>query len=182
MIARVQTMQLAPGGLARTLTGLQGNELRVLRDAPGCAATLVLATASGERLDVISLWADADVTRPFDTPAAIRTYEVALLAGMPGSTVARVISVHLNPGNIDTVVTIFENVVMHAATAQHGFRRGLLLVDRANDDVISIGLWSSENDLLASERIGYLSKQIGNFTHIVADPIVPEMLSVVVEE
>jgi hypothetical protein len=152
--------------------------------------------ASGERVESITLWdqvqapAAVDETDPPSnqavsspiTASSVRDFEVALSAGMQGGTVARFISAHLHPGNIDTVVALFENVVMHAATAQQGFRRGLLLVDRASDNVISIGLWQSETDLRASEQTGYLAQQIGNFTEIVATSILPDVLLVVAEE
>lgn len=155
-------------------------------------------SASGERVEVVTLWDDAQVPAahdanddqsrirqalpPMTAPTETRDYEVAQAAGIAGGSVARFISVHLHPGNIDTVVSLFENVVMHAATAQRGFRRGLLLVDRARDNAISIGLWQTEADMHGSEQTGYLAQQIGNFTHIVAVPIVPEMLVVAVEE
>lgn len=163
---------------------------------------LVLASlsgsAAGERVEAVSIWDDADALAAYDTgdeharigqalsplaaPPATSDYEVAQSAGISGGTVARFISARLHPGNLEMVVSLFENIVMHAATSQQGFRRGLLLVDRANDNAISIGLWQSEADMHASERTGYLAQQIGNFTHIVAVPIAPETLVVAVEE
>jgi heme-degrading monooxygenase HmoA len=202
MIAHVRTIQLAPGGLAQAIEILRDDELPTLRQVTGFAGLLVLASLSdstaGERIEAVALWstqqaldtygADAD-QRTRITPAMPQqiapieehTYEVAQTAGMLGGTTARFISARLHPGHIDTVVSLFENIVMHAATEQKGFRRGLLLVDRTSDRVISIGLWHSESDLLASERIGYLSQQIGNFTQMVTAPITPETLVVAVE-
>jgi heme-degrading monooxygenase HmoA len=202
MIAHVRTIRLAPGGLAQAIENLRDTELVALRQAAGFAGLIVLASlsdsAAGERVEVVSLWdsrsaldshaATADRrTRnmpglpPQAAPAEEHVYEVAQAAGMLGGTVARFISASLDPGHIDTVVSVFENVVMHAATEQRGFRRGLLLVDRESDRVISIGLWHSAADLHASERGGYLSQQIGNFVQMVAVPIVPETLVVAVE-
>lgn len=201
MIARVRTIRLAPGGLAQAIEILRDNERVALRQAPGFVGLLVLASLSdsptGERVEVVSLWEDGQVLDTFDTlqrarhmppmpllaaPVETRSYEVAQAAGLAGGTVARFISAHLHPGNIDAVVSLFENVVMHAATEQQGFRRGLLLVDRAGNRAISIGLWHTETDLRASEQVGYVRQQIGNFIQIVATPIVPEMLVVAVEE
>jgi len=182
----VRTIQLTSGELTQVIPSIRDEELRALRHEPGYAGTLVLASrpgaASAERVEAIILWDDAHAMPPPATPSEARVYEVALSAGIPGGTVARFISAHLYPGNIDTVVTLFENVVMHAATTQLGFRRGLLMIDRAGDNAISIGLWQSEADLHASEQTGYLGQQIGNFTQIVAAPIVPETLVVVIEE
>jgi heme-degrading monooxygenase HmoA len=202
MIAHVRTIRLAPGGLAQAIENLRDTELVALRQAAGSAGLIALASLSdstaGERVEVVSLWdsrlaldnhaATADqraqhmrALPPQIAPADEHIYEVAQSAGMLGGTVARFISARLHPGHIDTVVSLFENVVMHAATEQRGFRRGLLLVDRESDRVISIGLWHSEADLHASEQVGYLSQQIGNFIQMVAVPIRPETLVVAVE-
>ena len=202
MIAHVRTIRLAPGGLARAIEILRDNELPVLRQTAGFVGLLVLASLSdstaGERVEVVSLWESQQPLDSFDAtadqraeaipampslvaPISERIYEVAQVAGMLGGTVARFISASLHPGTIDTVVSLFENLVMHAATEQQGFRRGILLVDRASNRAISIGLWHSEADLHASEQVGYLSQQIGNFTQMVAAPIVPETLVVAVE-
>jgi heme-degrading monooxygenase HmoA len=202
MIARVRTIRLAPGGLVQAIEMVRDDELPTLKQASGFVGMILLASlsdsATGERAEVISLWdsqhaldtfaasggLDAQPTQAMPlltAPIEVRIYEVALAAGMTGGTVARFIAAKLHPGNIDTVVTLFENVVMHAATEQHGFRRGLLLVDRAADYAISIGLWQTEDDLHASEQVGYVSQQIGNFIQIVATPIVPETLVVAIE-
>ncbi|MDQ3549195.1 MAG: hypothetical protein M3439_10310, partial [Chloroflexota bacterium] len=121
MIARVRTIQVASGGFAQAISSIRDDELRALHQEPGYAGRLVLASqpgaASGERVEIITLWDDAQSMSAPATSSEARIYEVALLAGMPGGTVARFISVHLHPGNIETVATLFENVVMHAATA-----------------------------------------------------------------
>jgi heme-degrading monooxygenase HmoA len=202
MIAHVRTIRLAPGGLAQVIENLRDTELVAVRQAAGLAGLIVLASlsdsAAGERVEVVSLWDSRPALDthaatagqraqhrtglpPQTAPAEEHIYEVAQSAGMLGGTVARFISASLEPGHIDTVVSLFENVVMHAATEQRGFRRGLLLVDRETGRVISIGLWHSEADLRASEQVGYLSQQIGNFIQMVAVPIVPETLVVAVE-
>ena len=192
---------MVSGGLAHAIEILRDDELPVMQQAAGFHGMIALASltdsAAGERVEVVSLWESQPHLNAFDAadqrrqtvqtmpqlsaPAQLRVYEVAQLAGIPGGTVSRFISVQLNPGYIDTVVGLFENIVMHAATEQQGFRRGLLLVDRIANRAISIGLWHSEADLIASERTGYLGQQIGNFTQIVATPIVPETLMVAVE-
>ena len=202
MIAHVRTIRLAPGGLTRAIEILRDDELTALHQAAGFVGLIALASLSdsavGERIEVVSLWSSQQALDTFETdteqraritptmphqiaPSEEHTYEVAQVAGMLGGTVARFISARLHPGHVDTVVSLFENVVMHAATEQKGFRRGILLVDRALDRVISIGLWHSEADLLASERIGYLSQQVANFTQMVAAPIRPETLVVAIE-
>lgn len=202
MIARVRTIRLASGGLAPAIETLRNDELPVLRQATGFVGMIVLASLSdstaGERVEIVSLWESQQALEAFDStadpdrpsirvlplltaPIETRVYEVSQAVGIKGGSVARFISAQLHPGHIDTVVGLFENIVMHAATEQQGFRRGLLLVDRAGNRAVSIGLWQSEADLLASEQIGYLGQQVSNFTEIVAAPIVPETLVVVVE-
>jgi|GEM_PF-4515556 len=198
MIAHVQTIRPTPGGLAQTIEMLRERALPHFQQADGFVGMLVLASlsdsASGERVEAVTLWDDRqalDAATSQDPSASSMpqlltapteaVYDVAQAAGMIGGNVCRFISAGVQVDHIETVVSLFENVVMHAATEQGGFRRGLLLVDRANGNVISIGLWHSEADLQASERVGYLGQQIGNFTHIVTSPIVPETLVVAVE-
>lgn len=202
MIARVRTIRLAPGGLVQALEMLHDAELPALRQEQGFVGMLALASlsdsAAGERVELITLWGDQDTLDAsgagavsdarivealprLAAPLDPRVYEVAQAVGIAGGTVARFISAQLRPGNVETVITVFENVVMHAATEQTGFRRGLLLIDRAHDHAISVGLWHSEQDLLTSEQVGYLRQQIGQFTAVVAAPIVPETLVVAVE-
>jgi len=202
MIARVRTIRLAPGSLVQALEMLHDDELPALRLEQGFVGVLALASlsdsAAGERVEVITLWddqsaldasgagavSDARIIQRLPRLAApldARVYEVAQSVGIAGATVARYISAQLRPGNVETVITIFENVVMHAATEQTGFRRGLLLIDRANDHAVSVGLWLSEQDLLTSEQVGYLRQQIGQFPAVVAAPVVPETLVVAVE-
>jgi heme-degrading monooxygenase HmoA len=198
MIARVQTIQPTPGGLARAIEVLRDVELPVYQQVAGFVGMVVLASltdsANGERVEAITLWDDRQALAAYSASAGERQampnlasateehiYEVAQAAGTFGGTITRFISARLQPEHVETVISIFENVVMHAATEQLGFRRGLLLVDRASGHVISIGFWHSETDLLASERVGYLGQQIGNFAEIVTAPIVPETLVVAVE-
>lgn len=192
MIARVQTIHPAPGGLTESIEIIRDGVLPVVRQAAGYVGILVLVSptdsASGERIEAVTLWEDRQALDAFAATASQdvsatedHVYEVAQAAGMIGGNICRFITGGVQPVHIETVISLFENVVMHAATEQLGFRRGLLLVDRSTGGVVSIGLWHSEDDLHASERVGYLGQQIGNFTHIVTSPIVPETLAVAIE-
>ena len=202
MIARVRTAQIVPGGMAQVVDIVRDSEVQFLRQTPGFRGALLLTTlvgAAAERAEIVSLWEDEQALHAFDArgdrqpqmdrvmpllaaPLESRVFEVAQAVGIRGGTVARFIAAELRPGQIDTAISLFENVVMHAATAQQGFRRGLLLVDRATNRGISIGLWQAEADLRASEQTGYLAQQIVNFRQILAAPIAPETLVVAVEE
>src|SRR5687767_9858612 len=105
MIARVRTIRLTPGGLARSIEILRDNELPVLRQAPGFVGLIVLASlsdsASGERVEAVSLWEDRQALDRFDAaadqragvipdmpqlaaPVEARIYDVAQAAGLAG--------------------------------------------------------------------------------------------------
>jgi hypothetical protein len=108
-------------------------------------------------------------------------YDVSLSVGASGATAARVVTAHLRPGSIETVVGLFQNVVMLAATAQQGFRRGLLLVDSDTDRAFSIGLWEHGDLMRASEASGYLQRQIEQFAEVLAAPPTHDYYDVVFE-
>ncbi len=196
MIARVRTILLTPDRHGPTIEMIQDTELPGMRAAPGFAGMIVLGSTAdaanapnGERIEVVSLWQNPQSLEAYSAveqsaappEGQERDFDVSLTAGMAGGVVARFVTVEPLPGHIDTVVTLFENVVMHAATEQRGFRRGLLLIDRPGNRAVSIGLWQSEADMIASAQVGYLSQQVGNFVPIVATPIVPETMIVILE-
>jgi hypothetical protein len=114
-------------------------------------------------------------------PVEPERYDVALSVGAAGATAARVVTAPLRPGSVDAVIGLFQNVVMLAATAQSGFRRGLLLVDRESDQALSIGLWERGDLMRASEANGYLQRQVEQFAAVLAAPPTHEYYDVVVE-
>ena len=68
---------------------------------------------------------------------------------------ARVAFFHVKPGKRDEAVSIFRDFVIPAAKKQKDFSGGLLLTDPAKGKGISIGLWESAEDMVASEARGF---------------------------
>jgi hypothetical protein len=152
-----------------------------------CRGSVVLHESMSSTLLLVSLWDTAAVGQAsFPTTAEILphsgVYEVAQWVGTPGGAVARVYMARLkpDPDAVERAVTLFQNIVMHAATAQGGFQRGLLLVDRESFRAVSIGIWTTASDLLTSEERGYLTEQLAHFTNLLAEPplrLTPDVLA-----
>jgi hypothetical protein len=104
-----------------------------------------------------------------------------MFAGRAGATAARLFAAALQPGAEEAVAAIFQNIVLQAATSEIGFQRGLLLLNRVSHRAMSIGLWRSSNDLDASERSGYLQRQLAHFPALLAGPLEAGQLEVVLE-
>jgi hypothetical protein len=152
---------------ASRATGFRGG--LVLHESTRHALLLVVLHADGTRPDIA-----AYALEPHTVAAPVeREYRVALTAGQLGGHAARVFQPRFRPGSIDAVVGLFRNAVMHSATAQAGFRCGLLLVNEARDDVLSIGLWESFDALRASEQVGYLREQVVQFAAHLEHPPQP---------
>jgi hypothetical protein len=166
---------------------------RATNTRPSYRAGVVLHDAAENTLLVVSLWDDAagaDGAGIAPLPAGSELlpqsgrYDVAQFAGMPGGTAARVFLAELRnePGIIDQSVAQFQNVVLHAATRQAGFRRGILLVDRSRSFAVSIGVWTSRDHLLAGEagdEGSYLAAQLARFADLLAAPplrLTPDVL------
>jgi heme-degrading monooxygenase HmoA len=85
---------------------------------------------------------------------------------------ARVVTLTLQPGQLDAATTIFRDSVIPALRQQPGFVQAYLLSDRAADQLVSVVLWASEAALLASGGSGFLQEQFAKFAAIrVAPPV-----------
>jgi heme-degrading monooxygenase HmoA len=79
---------------------------------------------------------------------------------------ARVVTVQFRPGTTDQAVRVYQESVVPAAQQEAGFKGALLLTDPETSQGISISLWESEADLLASEASGYYQAQIDRFAGV----------------
>ena len=91
---------------------------------------------------------------------------------------ARLIICEWKSDKLDEGIKLYEESVIPAAKSQKGFRGGHLLTDRKTNKGISIALWDSEEDLIASEEIGYLKEQLGKFKDYFEAPPVREIYEV----
>ena len=72
---------------------------------------------------------------------------------------ARVVTAQLKPDKVDEAVSRYRNTVVPAAKQQSGYRGKLLFLSRDTHEAVSITLWETERDMLASESSGYLEAQ-----------------------
>ena len=91
---------------------------------------------------------------------------------------ARVTTMHVQPNKVDEAVRMIEETVLPAARQQHGFNHLSLLADSVEGKVLILSLWETEEDVLASERVGYFEEQIAKFGPILAGLPVRELYEV----
>jgi hypothetical protein len=83
---------------------------------------------------------------------------------------ARVAFFNINAGKREEAVSLFRDDVVPAAKKQKGFSGGLLLTDPATGKGISIGLWDTEADMLATEKSGFYLGWVEKFQNVFANP------------
>ncbi len=74
---------------------------------------------------------------------------------------ARVVTSEIQQGRIDEYISIYRDIV--SGVSQKGFRGALLLTDRSADRSISVTLWETEADMLATETSGWWQEQADKF-------------------
>jgi len=95
---------------------------------------------------------------------------------------ARLTTVQMKRDKIDEGVKIFEQSVIPTAKAQKGYRGAYLLTDRKTGKGVSIALWDSEQDIVASEESGYYQEQLSKFKDTMVAPSVREVYEVSVQD
>lgn len=76
---------------------------------------------------------------------------------------ARVITAHSTPSRVEQSATIYESSVIPEVQKFKGFKSALLLIDPDTGRAMSVVLWDTEADMLASEKSDYLRRQIAKF-------------------
>jgi len=95
---------------------------------------------------------------------------------------ARMITVQYQPGKIDEGVQIYREALT-VTRQQPGFKGVLGLIDRSANKGISITLWESEADALASGAgSATMQSQLANFASVFAAAPLFETYEVVVQE
>jgi heme-degrading monooxygenase HmoA len=94
---------------------------------------------------------------------------------------ARVITVQIQPIRVDEAIRIYQDSVVPAAKQQKGFKNIWLLTDRKSGKGISVVLWETEADMIASETSGYLSAQLAKFGSFFTIPPITERYEVSVQ-
>ena len=83
---------------------------------------------------------------------------------------ARVILGKVKHGKQDEAINIYKENVVPAAKEQKGFKSMNLLTDMDTNKFISISIWETEKDMIASESSGYLQEQVGKIAGLVVGP------------
>ena len=84
--------------------------------------------------------------------------------------IARVARFQVSIDVIDEVIKTFREGVIPAVELQEGYRNGYLLTDRKTGEGISVTLWTSKEDGIASEETGYYQEQMIKFEGLSAAP------------
>lgn len=114
----------------------------------------------------------------------VEVYEVSIQEVQQGSPgrYARVLTGTNHPGKIDEGIQIVRDSILPVTRQQSGYKGYLSLTDRTIGKGISISLWETEADLLASETSGYLREQLGKVAHVLATQVVREVYEVSAQE
>ncbi len=83
---------------------------------------------------------------------------------------ARVVTARLRPDSVDEAVNQYRSAVVPTARQQKGFRGKLLFLNRDTQQALSITLWETEDDMLASESSGYLEAQFRGLGSLFSAP------------
>ncbi len=93
---------------------------------------------------------------------------------------ARLVTVQIQPGKMDEMLSIYRDSVVPAAKEQK-FKGIFLLTNTDTNKGISITLWETEADMKAGEASGYLNEQIAKLAHAFAGPPTTERYEVSVQ-
>ena len=83
----------------------------------------------------------------------------------------RAANVSIRPGKMQEVIDLHNDSLIPAAKAQKGWQGSYLMTDAGGGKILSITVWESEADMLASESgSGYLQEQVARFDSVFAEP------------
>ncbi len=87
---------------------------------------------------------------------------------------ARVVTVQIQPGKMDEMISIYREFIVPAGKQQKGFKGTTLLTDPNTGKSVSISLWETEADMKAGETSDYLQEQFAKVGAVIAAPPVTE--------
>ena len=83
----------------------------------------------------------------------------------------RAATVNIRPEKMQEVIDLHNDSLVPAAKAQKGWQGSYLMTDAGNGKILSITIWESEAEMLASESgSGYLKEQVPRFGSVFAGP------------
>ena len=76
----------------------------------------------------------------------------------------RVATVQIRSCKMQEVIDLHNDSLIPAAKGQKGWRGSYLMTDASNDKILSIPVWESEEEMLASEAgAGYIQAEVAKF-------------------
>jgi len=83
---------------------------------------------------------------------------------------ARLTTFQIKTDKIEEGIDLYNKSVVPALKSQKGFKKTYLLVNDKTGDGVSIGLWETETDVLASEQNLFYQEQLIKFLDLLSDP------------
>ena len=93
---------------------------------------------------------------------------------------ARVVTDQVQPGKMGEAIRMYREIVA-APVEQKGFKGAFLLTDPNTGKEISVTLWETEADMLATEASGWWQEQVGKFAAVLVGTPVREHYEVSVQ-
>jgi quinol monooxygenase YgiN len=91
---------------------------------------------------------------------------------------SRVIKGRVDPKKYEEAFALFTEEIIPAAREQEGFRGANLFTDPVTGKFISTFIWKTEEDMLSSEKSGYLKEQLKKVADFFTEPPVIEYYNV----
>ncbi len=88
---------------------------------------------------------------------------------------ARVSTFQYQPGALDELVKLFNEVVIPANQQQPGHQRSYLLVDANAEQVMVLTVWESHAAMVAGDTSGFYQAQVGKIQHLLASGVARHM-------
>ncbi len=87
---------------------------------------------------------------------------------------SRVVMGKIEPEKHEEAFAIFTDNIIPAAREQEGFRGANLFSNPQNGKFISTTIWKTEEDIIASDKSGYLKGQLDKVAKLMTEPPVIE--------
>tara|TARA_B100000315_G_C14471953_1_gene538783 strand:- start:117 stop:605 length:489 start_codon:yes stop_codon:yes gene_type:complete len=87
---------------------------------------------------------------------------------------ARVMLLPVHEGEIDQLVDIVKRDIQPLLQRLEGFQAGFVFTDKETSRVLTVTLWDSEGQMLASEECPVYVEQIAKITSLLREPPIPQ--------
>ena len=91
---------------------------------------------------------------------------------------SRVIMGKVDPNKHDEAFALFTDDIIPAAREQEGFRGANIFTNPRTGKFISTTIWKTEEDMISSDKSGYLKRQLDKVANLFTEPPVIEHYNV----